>query len=250
MLCDYIINLLAEATFLLLLIIGGYLWLVRGRRPMLRFFGVEQSRRLVIYWSRLRIILGGSVGVDGQQRKFGGQAVPFSETLLLPVYQRLFNYPVPGLSDAPGPLRRVFLADVDLEAAASPVDSAQRDTGGSLIAVGSPGYNGISLWIENSLHAPGRFIQENSAIEVSGVQPFTDPLHCFVQRVRIADGPAMAFYAAGMTERATQCAQYFLATRWAYLRERFGDRENFCVVLLSDPHDYRRYTELLARGEP
>lgn len=249
MLCDYLVNLLAEVTFLLLLIVGGYLWLVRGRRPMLRFFGVERTRRLVIYWSRLRIISGGSVGVDGQQRTFGGEAVPFSETLLLPVYQRLFNYPVPGLTDAPGPLRHVFLADVDLEAAASPVDPAQRDTGGSLIAVGSPGYNGISLWIERTLRAPSRFIRENSAIEVSGVQPFTDLLHCFVQRVRIGDGPAMAFYAAGISEVATQCALHFLATRCAYLRGRFGDRENFCVVLRADPHDYRRHTEVLARGE-
>ena len=156
---------------------------------------------------------------------------------------------MPGLEDPSGLLRRVILSDVELVAQVAPTTPAGTDFSSSLISLGSPGYNGTSAWIEATLNPVARFIQNNNAIEVQGNPPYTSGVHAFLQRIRIGDGPHVAFYAAGMSEGATVTAAYFLASRWSYLYRRFGDRENFCLVLEVVAANPTTPKILLERGE-
>lgn len=248
-LIDYLINLAASFTFVLVVIVFGWILIRRKRKRLLLFFGVKESGRLNLWFSLLRIIPGGAIGADGAPRSFGGNALPSGELEFLPLYQRLFNYIVPALQEQPGFWRNILLSDLQIEAAPSPVNPADVQRSSSLVSFGSPGYNSVSFWVENSLQSLGHFIQQNSAIELSGVPQFADPLDGFVQRVRIGDGPAVAFYVAGMSEQATKASAYYLAAHWQLLQGAFGNRQNFCIVLKADTGDYRKCVVLLERRE-
>jgi hypothetical protein len=56
-------NLVAEFLFLLILLaLGWLLYRVTRRGPLLSFFGIKGSKRLVVYLSNLRIQRGGAPG--------------------------------------------------------------------------------------------------------------------------------------------------------------------------------------------
>jgi hypothetical protein len=250
MLGDYLVNLAAEITFLLLVLAAGWTYvLATQRRPLLRFFRVENSRRLVLYWSRLFVTPGGSVGEGGEPRSFAGTAVPFTETLFLPLFQRLFNYVIPGLEGQPGVFRRLLLADVAIRASVAPPSPTEIDATSSIVSFGSPGYNVVSRWIEYTHHSIGQFVEDNQAVQLPNTPPIREPLSGFVQRVLLPRKEGAAFYVAGISSQATMAAAYFLFSRWLYLRRRFGDDERFCVVLRADPTDFRLCTVLMERGE-
>jgi hypothetical protein len=246
---DFLINLAAGVVLFVLVPFAGWFIVVARRRRLLRFFGVLKKRRILLYWSHLRIVIGGALGVDDAPRSYSGSAAPFGEATVLPIYRRLFTAIVPGLDDPSGLLRRVILSDVELVAQVAPTTTDGTDFSSSLISLGSPGYNGASAWIETTLHPVARFIQDNGAIEVQGNPPYTSDLHAFLQRIRIGDGPRVAFYAAGMSAGSTVTAAFFLASRWSYLYRRFGDRENFCLVLEVVPANPTSPKILLERGE-
>lgn len=248
-LVDYLINLAASFTFAFVVIAWGWRLIRLKRKRLLEFFGVKGAKRLSLYFSHLRIIQGGAKGADDLPRSFGGSAVPSGELQFLTVYQRLFNYVVPALQEQPGFWRNLLLSDLQIEAVPAPVNPADIDRSSSVLSFGSPGYNSVSRWIEQDFHSLGRFTQNNPAIVVSGVAPFSDPLHGFVQRVRIGDGPAMAFYVAGISEQATKASAHYLAAHWDRLQATFGNRQNFCVVLKAEPGDYTKCAILLERRE-
>jgi hypothetical protein len=158
----------------------------------------------------------------------------------------MFNYVVPAIEEQPGLLRKILLSDVNVLGVVSPLRVAEIHHSSSLISVGSGAYNVVSFWIENELHA---LATGAGVVNVPGLETFDDPFVGFLQRMRIGDGPSLAFYAAGPSEQATKAAVYLLVTRWEYLRGRFGDRENFCVILKADTGDYRRHTILFEGGE-
>ena len=246
---DFGLNLLAEFVFLILVVFIGWILLRFRRRKLLRFFGVDRSGRLVLYWSGLAIRRGGAVGADGRPRSYHGQAVPFGEALFLPVFQGLFNYFLPGAQDQPGVLSKLLLSDAVVQATITPDDVRQIDSQASIVSFGSPGYNEVSRWIEQDRGSLGRFTNDNSEISVAGGTRHESALNAFVQRVRIGDADRRAFYVAGMSEIATKGAAHFLATRWDYLAERFGNRENFCVVIHVSGQDYRHHSIVAEHGE-
>jgi hypothetical protein len=240
-------DLLASLIWTGVIVAVGWLLIRKKRTRLIQFFGVERERRVVIYWSLVRVLQGGSVGVDNRPRGYYGPTIPSGELDLIAVYQRLFNYVVPSLQEQPGFLRNLLLSDVKVEISPSPLRKEDIDRGSSLVSFGSPGYNVVSQWIEDELRAVGRFVPDMAAVEVDGIQPFHGMLSGFIQRVRIQDGPTMAFYVAGVSERATKAAAYYLASRWEDLQRRFGNRENFCVVIRAANDDFRNCTVLLER---
>jgi len=248
-LIDYGINIAASFTVLAVLVFISWVLVQRRRQGLISFFGVSKSKRLRLYFSLLRVPQFGAIGADGQPRSFGGSAIPSGELEFLVPYEGLFNYVVPALQEQPGLWRHVFFADVDIVASPAPISANEIEKESSMISFGSPAYNCVSGWIETDLHALGRFIQDNRSIEVANVPAFRDPMHCFVQRVRIGDGPSKAFYVGGMNEPSTQAAAYYLLASWEKLRDRYGDRENFCIVLKGEPNDYTKATILLERRE-
>ena|SRR5882724_570614 len=83
--------------------------------------------------------------------------IPFSESQFIGLFQRLFNRLVPGLEGQPGPLRWLFISDVDVSPLVSPLHEESIDKSTTAISLGSPGYNVVSRWAEDGLGAIGRF---------------------------------------------------------------------------------------------
>src|SRR6266511_4964608 len=176
-------NLVAELLFLLILLaLGWLLYRVTHRRPLLSFFGIRGSKRLVVYLSNLSIQRGGAVGVDGLPRSFGESALPAYEVDLIPWLQRLFNYVVPGTNEQPGFLKWLQLSDVAVEFVPSPFNEAEIERDSTVIAVGSPGYNRASSYVEDSLHSIGQFTNDMNAITLAGASPLHGDHYAFVQR--------------------------------------------------------------------
>jgi hypothetical protein len=233
-------DLVAELLFLLIVLaLGWLLYRVTHRGPLLSFFGVRASKRLVVYFSNLSIQRGGALGVDRLPRSFGESAVPAYEAALMPWFQRLFNYVVPGTSEQPGFLKWLQLSDVAVEFVPSPLDESEIERNSIFIAVGSPGYNRASSYVEDSLHSIGRFTDGMHAITSGGVAPLQRDHYAFVQRA--GNASQRAFYAAGISSRATTGAVRFLVTQWRYLNEKYPGGKPFCVMLRITSEDGSKY---------
>jgi hypothetical protein len=233
-------NLVAELLFLLILLaLGWLLYRVTHRRPLLSFFGIKRPRRLFVYLSNLSIRQGGALGVDGLSRRFAESALPAYEAALMPWLQRLFNYVVPGTNEQPGFLKWLQLSDVVVEFVPSPLDESEIERDSTIIAVGSPGYNVASSYVEDSLHSIGRFTNDNNAITLEGSSPLHSDHYAFVQR---AGNPKQrAYYAAGITSRGTTGAVRFLVTHWRDLNGKYPGGKPFCVMLRITSEDGSKY---------
>lgn len=231
----------------ILLVLGWLVYQLRSRRPRLSFFGIKHTKKLVVYLSHLRIQTGGAVGVDNRPRSFGESAIPAYEAELMPALERLFNYVVPGMEALPGFLSRLLLSDVDVEVVPSPLDVSEIEGDFTFIAVGSPGYNLASSYVEDSLHSIGQFINDMSAVTVPGVSALRDGDYAFVQRA--GNSKRKAFYVAGITSRATTGAVRFLATRWRYLHKKYPGGRAFCVMLRITNEDGSKYRIIYEREE-
>jgi hypothetical protein len=233
-------NLVAELLFLfILLALGWLLYRVTHRRSLLSFFGITHSKRLVVYLSNLSIRQGGAVGVDGLPRSFGESALPAYEVDLIPWLQRLFNYVVPGTTEQPGLLKWLQLSDVAVEFVPSPFDESAIESESTFIAVGSPGYNRASSYIEGSLHSIGRFVDDNCAIALAETSPLHSDHYAFVQRAGSAR--QRAFYLAGVSSRATTGAVRYLVSQWRDLNKKYPGGKPFCVMLRITSEDGSKY---------
>jgi hypothetical protein len=239
-------NLVAELLFLLILLaLGWLLYRVTHRRPLLSFFGISGSKRLIVYLSNLSIQRGGALGVDRLPRSFGESALPAYEAALMPWLQRLFNYVVPGTSEQPGFLKWLQLSDVVVEFVPSPLDESEIARDSAFIAVGSPGYNRASRYVEDSLHSIGRFTNDMHAITSGGVAPLQRDHYAFVQRA--GNTKQWAFYAAGISSRATTGAVRFLVNHWRDLDRKYPGGKPFCVMLRVASEDGSKYQIIYER---
>jgi len=243
----YFVNIASNLLFLILVVLVGLIvYQVTGRRALLRFFRIERTKRINLYLSHLRVNPFGAIGMDGTPRSFGGTAIPFAESRNVAIFQRLFNYVVPGVSSQPGLLKWLLISDVEVVPLVSPLTEGNIDTSTTAICLGSPGYNLVSGWAER-LGAICRFANDNTALSMRGLPPLTDTRQGFVQRVVSPD--ATCFYVAGPSELATNGAAYFLATQWRYLRQRFGDDRSFCVIVQISDQDLRVNAIVVERME-
>jgi hypothetical protein len=245
---SYFVNVVSEFIALFLLIsIGLLIYYFSRRRHLLQFFNITESKRIIIYLSHLRIILGGALGVDDQRRSFGESAIPLTEVRLINVFQRLFNFIVPGVETLPGFLKSMLISDVDVSILPSPLTTGDVERSDTLVSIGSPGYNMASNYIETSLHPAGTFTNDNSSISISGLQPISD-LRCgFVQRVYNQTTGQMAFYLAGMSSLGTYGSVIFLAKRWRYLSKKYRGTCPFCIVIKVTSNDGQQSEIILER---
>ena len=229
---DYFINVVSEFIALVLLIC--LVWIIyhlTRRRKLLNFFNLTESKRLVVYLSHLRIIQGGSLGIDGVARSFGESAIPLTEVKLIALFQRLFNFVIPGVDNLPGFLKFLLVSDIDISSTPSPLTTGEIERSTTFISIGSPGYNIASTHIENTFSPHGSFTNQNSAISISGIPPMNNTRYAFVQRVFDQSTQQMAFYLAGMSSLGTYGAAVFLAKRWKYLAKKYNGTQPFCIVI-------------------
>jgi hypothetical protein len=146
----YFVNIVSDFIYtILILFIGWVLYYFTRRALLLSFFNIKESKRIVIYLSHLRILTSGAIGADGKPRSFGASALPLYETELVPIFQRLFNFVIPGAESQPGFLKKLFISDVTVEILPSPLNVGDIERTTTFIAVGSPGYNMASKRIED-----------------------------------------------------------------------------------------------------
>lgn len=227
--------------FVLTVLVGWSAFLLFRRRKLLKFFGIEEHKRITVYLSNIRVTQGGSLGTDGLPRAYSGTTVTFGESLQANLFLNLFSYLVPGLSSQPGILKYLSVSDVQVVVAPSPLREDDIDKTSTIVTLGSPGYNIVSEWVQRSLNPRIRFSNDNSAITVNGLPNIADGRQSFVQRIYDADNKRWVFYTAGLSELGTIGAAYFLASRWRSIFKKFGT-DKFEHVISVNAQNYQQST--------
>lgn len=237
------------SNLLTIVIVAVTAWLVHvgtHRARLLGFFGIKESKRLVLYLSNVTVL--GSAGVDGMPRSFREAAIPVTEAALIPLFQRLFNVIVPGLTDQPGFLKWLLVSDVTVEVQPAPVKASEVDRTTTFVAVGSPAYNTASLEIEQVLYPLARFNAQYSGFNLDPAHLTTDSTCSFVQRAHDPVSGRTAFYVAGMSSLGTAGAAHFLTAHWSELEKKYKNTKAFCIVLRISTSDFRAHQVLFEKG--
>ena len=158
MLNDIVTNLLSDLIFVILAIVLTWIYYVLSKRKkLLKFFGIDKSRRIIIYLSKLNVLSGGSVGIDNNPRSFQGKAIANEEAKVASQLQSLFNYFLPSWGEKPGILSKLLIADIDVQILISPATTQEIEQSATFITLGSPAYNAASGYMDARQDALGKF---------------------------------------------------------------------------------------------
>jgi len=219
---------IANLIFLVFtILIGWAFFLFVRRRKLLKFFGVVNSKKLIIYLSNIRVVEGGSIGIDDKRKNYSGNTVTLGEANMAGLIGELFNYLIPGLRHQPGILKYLLVTDIQVYPTPSLLRIEDIDKSSSIVTFGSPGYNIVSEWIEQQLSPSIKFSNDNRNIHVDGLPDIADGRQAFVQRIYDADNRRMIFYTAGISALGTLGAIYFLVSELATIIQKI--RRHFIV---------------------
>jgi len=227
----------ANAAFVALTIGIGTLVLVLRRRALLRFWGIREVKKIRVYISHLRITQGGALDANGTARTYQGSVVTQLESEMGGQLKGLFSTSVPGRVVQPAWIQALLLVSADVEVQPAPGQIEQIAQEGTVVSLGSPGYNVVSGAIETNCNSPVKFVSGNSAIQLPGNLTITNPLQSVV--VRLFSGGRYWFYAAGLSEAGTAAAAHYLAKSWERLDRRYCKSPSFFVVLEVVGGDFR-----------
>lgn len=142
-------NLIADVIFLAALAVIGWLWVTLTRRRALQqFFGVDESKRIVIYLSNLRIRTFGAIGISGREMSYRGSAVAAGEMRAAQRFKDLFAFFIPALSESSNFLTKLLISDVSATLLVSPIEEGDLESQSTFVALGSSAYNIASKHIE------------------------------------------------------------------------------------------------------
>jgi hypothetical protein len=246
----YFQNVASEFIALLILVVVGYIiHRFTTRRRLFAFFHIDDSRRFITYLSRINVLVGGSVGIDGQPRSFGEPAVAFTEVGLIGPIQRLFNYITPGIESLPGALKFILISDVTTEFPVSPPTPAEIDTQAPFLTLGSPAYNAASQRVQEAYGPWARFEADNFQITVNDLGTIQDAAIGFLTRARHQSSGQIAYYAAGPASVGTSGAAIYLIKNWKKLQKKYGNNDPFVVLLRFRSSDPTRYEVVVEKGQ-
>lgn len=225
-------NLLGEILFwAFIVLLGVYILYYTKRGKLLSFFGMGKWRRAKIYLSNIHVKPFGSSGIDGTQRSYTGEAVPFGESRAAEIFIKRLGSLFPLLADTPGVLGKIGIKDLYTEIIPSPANGDHLEDGCTIISLGSPAYNLISDLITNKFPIKTRF-PLNDGIVINGYpDTIQDASVGIIERIHDNDGKRSIFYVAGLSEFSTVRAAKFLITNWYSLYQRFNDNCNFIIVI-------------------
>jgi hypothetical protein len=211
-----------------LVIVGALVgtWYLLRRRPLLVFFGLKRSHRVVIYPSRLKV--QSSLGVDDIERSFGATATPEYEAKIIAEITAFFERFTPRIFrwlDAP----LLRWGDIKVEVA-WPASKEEIEHNSTLIVIGSPGYNLVSKAVELDFNAPVRFASDNCELATRAGVPIGGAAFGVVQRVKDRTAGQVAFYLAGPSAEGTTAAANYLLQEWRRLAKRHRRCEFYEVV--------------------
>jgi hypothetical protein len=167
--CNIAENVISDVIFLVITILFGWCFFrITRRTQLLKFFGINESRRFVIYLSELKLKQGDTSGIDGKFYSYTGSAVAFGEAQSANKFRDLFNYFLPSLSDVPNFLSKLLISDIQVQLKMSPTNQDEMKYTGSFITFGSPVFNFASKYVEMQLHSKAKFGSKKTALTNSG----------------------------------------------------------------------------------
>jgi len=220
----------SNAIFFILLLVLGGVWFLFWRRQLLSLFRVSSSKQLTIYLSRIQVQRGGAVGPDGLARTFQGSTVTTIESSCASQIAGLFEYLMPGLQAQPGILKTLLTRDISVSVSPSPQIFAPQSVVGTIVTVGSPGYNSVSAWAQG-LNPKAAFSQNNDRIVTQTNRQITDPTIGVVQILYDAQSQRRVFYLAGLSEAGTSAALLYVALKWQKLYSLLGSNDVVCCLV-------------------
>jgi hypothetical protein len=241
----YVAGILSNLIALVIVaVLGGVSYWLFLRRVLV-FFGLPRKgiRRVLIYTSRLDVPLGASRGIDGSLRSFRGTSVPGYETRIVEQFADFFTR---GSHHN----RLLHWADIEVKSLASPASKADIWREGTLITIGSPGYNIVSGAAEDDFNAPVRFTNDNSELATrDGDRVGGTYAGVAMRTVRPTTGQVV-FYLAGPSERGTTAAVNYLLSEWRALAKRQREwrglrrhlKDQFYTVVEATSEDGEQYT--------
>ncbi len=245
------INLISDLIFLvlvtLLAFMGGVIWIRSRRRRIMRFFGISQTRRIVVYLSNIRVVQGGSIGVDGVSRSFSGETVSFEEMRVAGEFANLFAFPFPKISQSLSGFLSGWLVDTTrIQLQRSPVSETEIDRSTCLVTLGSPAYNIVSQCVEQDTNCHAKFSEDMSSITAYNLPPIDDVRYSFLQKITDRDKGTVYFYAAGLSILGTVGAVQYLCDQWADLEKEHRDK-GFTVLLVFTSNNLKDWQVVLNR---
>jgi len=229
---DILIGLASNFLFLLLILIASYLiFNIKRRKKLYNFFNITTNHKLLIYISNLKILPGGSHGFDGKPRSFQGYSVTYWEYLKSEELKSIFYYPIPSFSEQPGILKKLLVADIQVLILPSPLQLEKIDLSSSIVTLGSPGYNLVSKYLEETLKSKARFEETNNAMKINDAPLDRDVSHGFLERIIDKKNKRSFFYAAGISEVGTIGSIHYLSANWEKLYKEYGKDKPFVLML-------------------
>lgn len=242
---DILSGVIANFIFTILIIVSGWIiYYLTERRKLLDFFNIRRTKRLVIYISNLRIIKGGSIGVDNKPRAFQGGTVVYNEQVTANKYKERFNYLVPSLSESPSFLSKIVFSDIKVTILPSPLKEDEVESNCSIVSFGSPGYNKVSEIIEKANNSSVKFSEDNTSISIKNLPLIRDDRNGFIQRLNCNQDKQEKnkFYVAGLSELGTVGAANYLVSNWKQLKKKYKNDESFLIVLRFPTSNLDNYT--------
>lgn len=269
--CDIWNNILANFIYSLVIFVFTFLaYLLLNHRKLLKFFGIERTKRLVIFTSNLQIVRNGSKGKKGQTYSFQGTAIPNEESKAASRLQTLFNYFLPSQGEKPGLISKILISDVDVKIYPSPKEFEIFEQSASIISLGLPAYNSISQYIEENfelkakssyqqrsiLNIDNDYLTTSTAYSYEVTSPstvhetenndeclkipviktdknssFTKTSIGFIQKVVDDENQRSIFFIAGLSENSTAGCVFFLVSKWKELNKKYGCKQPFYIIL-------------------
>jgi len=162
--CGITEGVISNFVFLAItIVIGWCIFRFTRRTQLLKFFGINESRRIAIYLSELKLEQGDASGIDNRFYSYTGSAVAFGEMQSANRFRDLFNYFLPSLSDVPNFLSKLLISDVHVQLQHSPASTGEIEYSASFITFGSPVYNLASRFVESKLHSKAQFSLQKTA---------------------------------------------------------------------------------------
>jgi hypothetical protein len=196
-------------TVAVLTIVGTVVYRLSRRRRLLGFFGCLRTHKVNLYLSNLDIVYGGAVDPEGLPRAYRGPSTPGYELPFIPAMYNLFMAPVPGLSSQPGIWKYLATRDLEIVISPAPRSAVDIDDEGTIVSVGSVGYNTVSREIESNFNPLAR-LDPDGHIALRDGKVYSGPDYAFIQKCYDSRRNQWGFYVAGCTRIGTTAAFTFL----------------------------------------
>lgn len=146
---DVSVNILASFIFVFLFWYLGEITIGKRHKKIVDFFGITRNKKIVCYFSDLRIILYGTIGLDNKGYSYKGDAIASMEFMAGMQFRLLLNVINPLYSELPRPLQNLLYSDVDISFLVTR-EFTDRTSPNGVIILGTPVYNPASKFLQDN----------------------------------------------------------------------------------------------------